>query len=92
MLPDWLPDSMVLAEPEGKILLQVKYRLMVQLRPSEANGYVADIPELGISKVRHERPILINRGRAPQPQLNFKQDLESKVGGFLGIGRTHSKA
>ena len=61
MLPDWLPDSMMLAELESKILLQVKYRLMVQLRPSEASGYVADLPDLGISMVRHERPILINR-------------------------------
>lgn len=26
-LPDWLPDSMMLAEPVGNILLQVKYRL-----------------------------------------------------------------
>ena len=65
---------------------------MVQLRPSEANGYVADLPDLGISMVRHERPILINRDlrHTPQPQLNLKKDLTSKVGGFLGIGRTHS--
>jgi len=27
ILPGWLPESMMMAEPEGKFLLQVKYRL-----------------------------------------------------------------
>ena len=61
MLRDWLPDSMMLADPEGETLLQIRYRLMAQLRPSDANGYVAELPDLGISMVRHERSILINR-------------------------------
>ena len=60
-LPDWLPDSMMLAEPIGKILLQVKYRLTAQLVPCFLEGWVASLPELNISTVRHEKAIFINR-------------------------------
>lgn len=60
-LPDWLPDSMMLAEPAGNIFMQVKYRLMAQLEPCFAQDWVAGLPDLGISKVRHERSIFVNR-------------------------------
>ena len=67
---------------------------MVQLEPAFPQGFVADLPDLGISKVRHERPIFINRDLrlTPQPQLNVQQNLSSKIGGFLGIGKTLSKS
>ena len=33
-MPDWLPDSMILAEPVGKTMLSVKHRLTAQIEPS----------------------------------------------------------
>lgn len=60
-LPDWLPNSMMLGEPEDKLLLQVKYRLTAQLTPISDEDWVAGLPELFMSKVRAERPIFVNR-------------------------------
>ena len=66
-LPDWLPDSMMLAEPIGNIMLQVKYRLTAQLESIAAQGWVAELPDLHISKVRHERALFVNRNPHIQP-------------------------
>ena len=62
---------MMLAEPAGHIMLQVKYRLTAQLESTSPQGWVADLPDLHISKVRHERAIFVNRDprKQPQPQL-----------------------
>ena len=60
-LPDWLPDSIMLGEPMGNILMSVKYRLTAQLIPEDKKNWVASLPALGISLCRTEKALFVNR-------------------------------
>ena len=64
MLPNWLPDSMMCGEPHASILMQVKYRLTAQLEGMVDEDWVAGLPMLGMSRMRHELPLFINRDPA----------------------------
>lgn len=82
---------MMCAEPVGHILMQVKYRITAQLEPTNHENWIASIPTLRMSKVRHERDLFVNKD--PQavvdvPSSEKRQSLTSKVGGFLGLGKT----
>ena len=52
------------------------------------------MPDLRMSKVRCEKTIFINPDPQKQsvPQLMLSKDLNSKVGGFFGFGKTWSNS
>lgn len=52
---------MVLAEPMGKMIMHVKYRLTAQLEPVYEEDWVAELPKLKISIWRYEKYMHINR-------------------------------
>ena len=85
-----LPASTLCGEPSLNMLMQVKYRLVAQLEPSDDEEWVARFPELGISQVRHETDVFVNYNetRVAQPKRNIVKEINTKVGGFLGIGKT----
>ena len=69
VLPDWLPDSMVLAEPMGQIMMRVEYRLTAQLVPFNVSDWVGDLPQMGVSLCRFEKPFFINRSANHEPEF-----------------------
>ena len=52
--------------------------------------FVMRNPALGLSLVRHERPIVIAQPNIREPQRNISETLTSEIGGFIGIGKTTS--
>lgn len=52
--------------------------------------FVMRNPALGLSLVRHERPIVIAQPNIREPQRNITETLTSEIGGFIGIGKTTS--
>ena len=85
---------MVLGEPTGDIMMRVEYRLTAQLTPWNDQHWIGHLPAMGISLCRHEKPFIVNRSRDVdiEVQQNVQQDLQSKVGGFLGMGKTESRS
>jgi len=79
-------------QPEASILMQVKYRLTAQLESFDEEQWEAKLPDLGIAKLRHEADLYINcnEARLAEPNRNIVKALNSKSGGFLGIGQSES--
>ena len=95
-VPEWLPDSLTCGEPVGNILMMIKYRLVAQLEPISPDGWIGGISELRMSKVRREQDIFVvnmsNRNTTDVGQTNIVKSMQSKVGGFLGLGKTESRS
>ena len=72
----------------------IKYRLVVQLEPAQPSGWIAEIPDLRISKVRTEQDIFVcnMKAREAQPNLNLVKTIQHKVGGFLGMSKSESNS
>ena len=92
MLPEWLPDSMMLGEPLADILMRVEYNLIAQLIPTYEPQWVGANAAMGISISRKEKSLFVNR--APNAQIEVREDIEeeltAKVGGFLGMRKSTS--
>ena len=73
-------------------MMRVEYRLTAQLVPVNINHWVGHLPALGISLARIEKSLFVNR--APNTEIevnhNVSQEMSSKIGGFLGMGKTSS--
>ena len=84
LLPKWLPESMLIAEPTNKLSLECRYVLVTQLEPWDLNGWVASSQKLGMSKVRHEQSFFIFN-KVMLMECPVEATIKTKVGGFFGL-------
>lgn len=89
-LPDWLPASIIFCSHIESAKLSINYSIQAQFTPSKENDFV-DIKK-EISLFRGSTNIYIFRPIAVFPPRELKFTLESEIGGFFGMGATHSKS
>ena len=62
VLPEWLPASLCVAEPDYSIYMAIKYMLVAQIEDDTAELiYVARNSLLNLSLIRHERSLIVTR-------------------------------
>ena len=78
-LPDWLPQSQLFVQTSKFVKAQVRYLLVAQLvidkkKDDAADYMIGKLPELGMSKIRHELQIVVNLSDAV-PYRGIQDDI-----------------